>query len=150
MMEEIGKTEYGKEYLECGFLKGDIMDGYDAGWLSPSGDFYGSDGQTSEFIHLRIAEKLTHGDMDGDTQLEKQGWVKIHHDEVYGCFIGRLNDSSYPYAPTEIQVSMICDYINKFHNGVMHTKPKIIDSNAIVKVSQLRQMDIHKLHDVFE
>lgn len=36
----------------------EITEGYEAGWLSPDGDFYGLNGSTGNLLHLNIAERL--------------------------------------------------------------------------------------------
>lgn len=36
----------------------EITEGYDAGWLSPEGDFYGLNGSVGNLLHLNIAERL--------------------------------------------------------------------------------------------
>ena len=170
------KTEYGKEYGRNGILKKDIMDGYDAGWLSPSGEFYGGNGPTSAMIHMNIAEQIFKGNnvyankmnKDGVSEwggsnspeywLEKNGWVKIHHDDCYGSFIGERNpedrtpDFPYAYNPTEIQIKMICDYADKFYGGKFYT-----EANAMGRMFhtepfstyKVRQMDEFKIHETF-
>lgn len=35
----------------------EIIEGYDAGWLSPDGDFYGLNGSVGNMLHLNIAER---------------------------------------------------------------------------------------------
>ena len=151
---DILSTEYGKEYCGCGVIEKNIMDGYDAGWLSPDGKYYGENGPASSMIHLRIAEKLSGGDWtNGDKKLEEKGWVKIHGDEVYGAFIGKLTpeeDFPYQFCPTEIQIKMICNYIDKFHNGNLYTQPKIVEATEPISTYKLRQMDKFMLHNVFK
>ena len=169
-------TVWGKEYLQYGIIKKNIMDGYDAGWLSPEGDFYGGNGETSAMIHLNIADQIfdaecnplavkmmkdgvdKFGGADGpDYWLEKNGWIKIHHEDCYGSFIGVRNEAptpDYPYAynPTEIQVKMVCDYADKFYGGKFYT-----EANAMGRISQrepfktyaVRQMDEFGIHKVF-
>ena len=170
------KTKYGKEFAQNGIIKNDIMDGYDAGWLSPLGEFYGANGETSSMIHMRIAEQIFKAPcniyavrmtkdnvsiwsgMDSpEYWLEKHGWIKIHHDDCYGSFIGYRNEeptSDYPYAynPTDIQVKMICDYADKFYGGKFYT-----EANALGRITHtepystyaVRQMDDIKLHEIF-
>ena len=58
LTEELLHTTFGNEFLKCGIIKKNIMDGYDAGWLSPEGDFYGGNGETSNMIHLNIANQI--------------------------------------------------------------------------------------------
>lgn len=152
IIDDVDSTPLGNEYIKVGIVEKNIMDGYDAGWLSPDGKFYGENGSASNMIHLNIAERLKQNGLDGDRELEKEGWIKIHYDEVYGCFIGELKPSSdfpYAYCPTEIQVKMICDYIDKYHNGKLYTRPKIVETTDAISTYKLRQMDKVMLHKLF-
>ena len=152
IIDDVDSTPLGNEYIKVGIVEKNIMDGYDAGWLSPDGKFYGENGSASNMIHLNIAERLKQNGLDGDRELEKEGWIKIHDDEVYGCFIGELKPSSdfpYAYCPTEIQVKMICDYIDKYHNGKLYTRPKIVETTDGIRTCKLRQMDNVMLHKQF-
>lgn len=68
----------------------DIMDKYDAGWISPEGDVYALSGNISEMLHNTIAEallltgKISIDDSDSISKrnpywyLESHGWVKFH------------------------------------------------------------------------
>ena len=175
LYEDILKTKYGKEFAQNGIIKKDILDGYDAGWLSPDGEFYGANGETSSMIHMRLAEQIFKaptniyavkmandnvsewsGTNSPEYWLEKHGWVKIHHDQCYGSFIGRRNEeptADYPYAykPTDIQVKMICDYADKFYGGKFLTEASCagIKENPEVSTYKVRQMDEFKLHEIF-
>lgn len=167
------KTKYGKEFAQNGIIKKDILDGYDAGWLSPNGEFYGANGETSAMIHMRLAEQIFKGNNvyaarmakdevsewsginSPDYWLEKNGWIKIHHDEIYGSFIGerdpekRTKDYPYPYCPTPIQIKMICDYADKFYGGKFYTHPQIVKSTEPISTYKLRQMDDLMIHKIF-
>lgn len=125
-----------------------IMDGYDAGWLSPDGDFYGMNGNTREMLHMQLESTLSiftekvpdveNESNDIEWKLNRLGWFKIHHDEVY-----RYGGVGVP-APTSIQIKMICDYIDKYYNGVLRTKPAITALNpddGKLQTVKLRQMD---------
>lgn len=150
--DDILSTDYGKEYCRYGIIEKNIMDGYDAGWLSPDGKFYGENGSTSSMIHLRIAETLSVGDLDGDRRLEQKGWMKIHHNEIYGAFFGRADekdDCHYQYCPTDVQVKMICDYVDNFFNGMFYNKPQIVAVSKPISTYKLRQMDKIMLHKAF-
>ena len=152
IIDDVNSTPLGNEYMRIGIVEKNIMDGYDAGWLSPDGKFYGENGPTSNMIHLSIAECLKKNNLNGDRELENEGWIKIHEDEVYGCFIGELKPSSdfpYAYCPTEIQVKMICDYIDKYHNGKLYTRPKIVETTDAISTYKLRKMDKVMLHKLF-
>lgn len=146
LRNDLCSTPLGKELKEWGIIEKNILDGYDAGWLSPDGKFYGENGEASSMIHLRLAEQIVRQDIDSDRVLEKQGWVRIHHNEVYGSFIG---GDDYAYCPTEKQVKAICDYIDKFYNGKFYTKPQLVERTEPVTTYKLRQMDMFKLHETF-
>lgn len=152
IIDDVNSTPLGNEYMRIGIIEKNIMDGYDAGWLSPDGKFYGENDSALNLIHLNIAARLKQNGLDGDRELEKEGWIKIHDDEVYGCFIGELKPSSdfpFAYCPTEIQVKMICDYIDKYHNGKLYTRPKIVETTDAISTYKLRQMDKFMLHKLF-
>lgn len=152
IIDDVNSTPLGNEYMRIGIIEKNIMDGYDAGWLSPDGKFYGENDSALNLIHLNIAARLKQNGLDGDRELEKEGWIKIHDDEVYGCFIGELKPSSdfpFAYCPTEIQVKMICDYIDKYHNGKLYTRPKIVETTDAISTYKLRQMDKFILHKLF-
>ena len=135
------------ELLEC-----DIMDGYDAGWLSPDGKYFGTDGPTSALIHINIADELGYH----DRELENEGWVKVHHDECYNypkfykdenCSDTLKNPDGTPwngYVWTDIQMKLICDYIDKFYYGVF--KPRPFESGTL-RTSDIKSMDIVALHN---
>lgn len=66
----------------------DITEGYDAGWLSPEGLFYGMNGNMNDMLHIQISDLLKEeGIIPEDERspcgwLEDNGWVKIHGDWV--------------------------------------------------------------------
>jgi hypothetical protein len=172
---DILKTKYGNEFAKDGIIKKDILDGYDAGWLSPDGEFYGGNGDTSSMIHMNLAEQIFKGNnvyaarMTKDNVstwsgvdspeywLEKHGWVKIHHDDCYGAFIGRRNEEptpDYPYAynPTDIQIKMICNYADKFYGGKFYTEANVlgrVTHTEPYSTYAVRQMDEFKIHEIF-
>ena len=131
----------------------DIMDGYDAGWLSPEGTFYGADGDTSALLHLSIADELG----INDHELEKSGWVKTHHETCYSRPVWNkdenpsefiINPDGSPwngYVWSKPQMDAICKYIDKFYNGVVDLEGGI--GYHPKKTSELRQMDIIALHE---
>lgn len=102
----------------------DILDGYDAGWLSPDGKFFGAMGEYSDMVHQKIAEALLRVGLlplsDACTvnpfaYLEKNGWVKLHGRNVlYG---GYLYDDARPI--TREQVDAIKKYGNVVCGGTL-------------------------------
>ena len=176
LIDDILNTRIGNKYAKEGIIQKDIMDGYDAGWLSPEGEFYGADGETSSMIHMNLADKIfdaptnkyavqmakdnvdKFGGNDGpDYWLEKHGWIKIHHNDIYGSFIGRkgeepTKDYPYAYCPTEIQIKMICDYADKFYGGKFYTEANAFGRSRHkdpFTTYAVRQMDEIKLHEIF-
>lgn len=151
LQEDILNTKFGNEYAKHNIVKKNIMDGYDAGWLSPEGDFYGGNGPTSAMIHANIATEITKDWMNGEEKLNEKSWIKIHHSEVYGFFRWSKDDTDDTklFCPTAIQIKMICDYADKFHNGKIYTQPQIVKATEPVSTYKLRQMDEFKLHELF-
>ncbi len=151
LQEDILNTKFGNEFAKYKIVKKNIMDGYDAGWLSPEGDFYGGNGSTSAMIHANIAEQITEDWLHGEEELTNKGWIKIHYSEVYGYFKWSKDDTDDAklYCPTPIQIKMICDYADKFHNGKIYTHPQIVKTTEPVSTYKLRQMDEFQLHELF-
>ena len=139
-----------KEALPC-----DIMDGYDAGWLSPEGIFYGADGDTSSLLHIAIADELGMDDID----LERKHWIKTHHDICYShpaffkdekpsdVIINPDGTTWNGYVWSKNQLEAICNYIDKFYNGKLCTGPTYPD---YLTTGQLKSMDIIALHNALE
>ena len=176
LSNDLLNTRIGNKYAKEGIIQKDIMDGYDAGWLSPEGEFYGADGETSAMIHMNLADKIfdaptnkyavqmardnvdRFGGNDGpDYWLEKHGWIKIHHNDIYGSFIGHkgeepTKDFPYAYCPTEIQIKMICNYADKFYGGKFYTEANAFGRSRHkdpFTTYAVRQMDEIKLHAIF-
>ena len=175
LSDDLLKTRFGNEFAKYGILKKDIMDGYDAGWLSPDGEFYGADGETSAMIHMNLAEQIFNGSggkyavammKDGvdlvsinspEQWLTSHGWIKIHHNDCYGSFIGRRDeaptkDYPYPYNPTDIQIKIICNYADKFYGGKFYTEANAFGRSIHpdpYTTYAVRQMDEFKIHEIF-
>ena len=166
---ELKKTDWGKDYENFGIIKVDPHDKYDAGWLSPEGNVYSLFGETKDLIHLTIARKFfeSKGEIskmmnrDGVVEiglnsperwLEENGWLKIHHDNIYGYF-GIEDDEKRPYCPTEEQVNTICTYINENYGGKFYTEYPTFGTRSFhpepISTYKFRQMDKHMLHKIF-
>lgn len=132
-----------------------ILDGYDAGWLSPEGVFYGWNGDTSGLIHLNMAEEMAKGFLhdvdpsvnpsDFDRWLEQHWWLKIHHKEAYGYF--EIDKKHGSICPTDAQIKAICDYADKLYDGKICTASF---GKREVSTYKLRQMDEFQLQKQFE
>ena len=163
--DSIFTTEWGMEYFKYGILKKNIDDGYDAGWLSPDGVFYGDCGDTSSMIHMNLADRmfkklfskndlkrndssLFGGTEDPEQYLTRNGWIKIHNNEIFGTF---MNDpeGEYLYCPTKKQISEICRYADLNWHGKIYTRPQIVKQTEPISTYKLRQMDKFKLNELF-
>lgn len=116
MENEMRIEEYHKTELE----PVEITDGYDAGWLSPEGDFYSLNGSTGNLLHLNIAERLLASKRipvkemrNPDRWLEENGWVKVHHDWIL------FSGSFYGKTLTEAQIDKLYRYGQVCHRGVL-------------------------------
>lgn len=127
------------------------MDGYDAGWLSPDGKFYGGNGPTNNLIHISLAESIINKPPMGELPecyLETHGWLKIHHDRVYGLFRFKKEDDNDTklYCPTKKQMELLEGYINNYYKGKINVDPM---GNNIIDFRSLLQMDDVQLHLTF-
>jgi hypothetical protein len=116
MENELKIEEYHKTELE----PVEITEGYDAGWLSPDGDFYGLNGSTGNLLHLNIAERLLASKKipvkemrNPDRWLEENGWVKVHHDWIL------FSGSFYGKTLTEAQIDKLYRYGQACCKGVL-------------------------------
>jgi hypothetical protein len=116
MENEMKIEEYHKTELE----PVEITEGYDAGWLSPDGDFYGLNGSMENLLHLNIAERLLASKKipvkemrNPDRWLEENGWVKVHHDWIL------FSGSFYGKTLTEAQIEKLYRYGQVCHRGVL-------------------------------
>lgn len=162
ILTEILKTNFGNEYVKNKILQKDILDGYDAGWLSPEGIFYGMNGDTSSLLHVQIAEDLSKGiykiEVDNykirnvEAYFTNHSWLKIYHDEVYGYFRLYKDDKEDTrlFSPTNEQIRSLCKYADKFFGGKVYTSPKIIKCTEPVSTYKIRQADEIALREIFD
>lgn len=164
ILTEILKTDFGNEYVKNKILQKDILDGYDAGWLSPEGIFYGMNGDTSSLLHVQIAEDLSKGIYKDKIGTDKFGfnncenyftghsWLKIHHDEVYGYFRLYKDDKEDTrlFSPTHEQIKSLCKYADKFFGGKVYTSPQIVKRTEPVSTYKIRQADEFALRKIFD
>lgn len=109
-----------EEYHKTELKPVEITEGYDAGWLSPDGDFYGLNGSTGNLLHLNIAERLLASKKipvkemrNPDRWLEENGWVKVHHDWIL------FSGSFYGKTLTDVQIEKLYRYGQVCHRGVL-------------------------------
>lgn len=109
-----------EEYHKTELKPVEITEGYDAGWLSPDGEFYGLNGGAGNLLHLNIAERLLASKKipvkemrNPDRWLEENGWVKVHHDWIL------FSGSFYGKTLTDVQIEKLYRYGQVCHRGVL-------------------------------
>ena len=120
IIQGLFETKLGKEWLDNGILEKNILDDYEAGWLSPEGKFYGLPHGSTSLIHMELAEQLYFGqyfkEMNNDGVscigsncpehwLDQHGWIRIHEYDIRAY---------YECKPTDIQVQQIVKYGKQF------------------------------------
>lgn len=136
-----------EEYHKTEFKPVEITDGYDAGWLSPEGDFYGLNWGAGTLLHLDIAElllaskKIPVKEMQNpDRWLEENGWVKIHHYWILfpGSFYGKTL--------TDVQIEKLYRYGQVCHRGVL----RLGTSQTQITAARLRETEPLMLNKLLE
>lgn len=134
-MENEKKIE---EYHQTELKPVEITEGYDAGWLSPDGEFYGLNGSVGNMLHLNIAERLLASKKipvkemrNPDRWLEENGRVKVHHDWIlfFGSFYGNTL--------TDIQIEKLYRYGQVCHRGVL----RLGTSQTQITAARLRETE---------
>lgn len=143
-MENEKKIE---EYHQTELKPVEITEGYDAGWLSPDGDFYGLNGSVGNMLHLNIAERLLASKKipvkemrNPDRWLEENGWVKVHHDWILfsGPFFGKTL--------TDVQIEKLYRYGQVCHRGVL----RLGVSQVQITAARLRETEPIMLNKFFD
>lgn len=136
-----------EEYHKTELKPVEITEGYDAGWLSPDGDFYGLNGSVGNMLHLNIAERLLASKKipvkemrNPDRWLEENGWVKIHHDWILfsGPFFGKTL--------TDVQIEKLYRYGQVCHRGVL----RLGVSQVQITAARLRETEPLMLNKFFD
>ncbi len=110
--------------VEKGIEPVDIMDKYDAGWLSPDGVFYGLNGEFANMLHIQIADALQEKgivpskpegevgtELNAMEWLETHGWVKIHGNNIHFDGCNNFQAGKKNVDMTDKQIEIIRDYI---------------------------------------
>ena len=110
--------------VEKGIEPVDIMDKYDAGWLSPDGVFYGLRGEIANMLHIQIADALQDKgivpskpegekgtELNAMEWLEKHGWVKIRGNNIHFDGCNNFQAGKKNVDITDKQIEIIRDYI---------------------------------------
>lgn len=115
----------------------DITGDYDAGWLSPKGEFYGLRGTKANLLHITIANALIENGVlpsefpddvtSVDRLLEVLGWLKTEKNTVmYG---GYRTDPIVPV--TDEQIEALCRYADAVYGGFVIIDGKSISSYTL-------------------
>lgn len=143
-MENEKKIE---EYHQIELKPVEITEGYDAGWLSPEGDFYGLNGGAGNLLHLNIAERLLGSKKipvkerrNPDRWLEENGWVKIHHDWIL------FSGSFYSKTLTDVQIEKLYRYGQVCHRGVL----RLGTAQTQITATRLRETEPLMLNKFFD
>lgn len=143
-MENETKIE---EYHKTELKPVEIIEGYDAGWLSPDGEFYGLNGSTGNLLHLNIAERLLASKKipvkemrNPDRWLEENGWVKVHHDWIL------FSGSFYGKTLTDVQIEKLYRYGQVCHRGVL----RLGVSQVQITAARLRETEPLMLNKFFD
>lgn len=149
-----------RSFLNHKILPTDITLGYDAGWLSPEGDFYGMNGDMDNMLHNQLSDLLFEEgiipkdyEISKDSWLEEHGWVKIHNDWI-------LFDP-YEYDKTDYQFKikryMTKEQVNEIYKygksvysgflkfGYLHTKISMTNFMALSDASRSMMFKIFKI-----
>lgn len=136
-----------EEYHKTELKPVEITEGYDAGWLSPDGEFYGLNGGAGNLLHLNIAERLLASKKipvkemrNPDRWLEENGWVKVHHDWILfsGPFFGK--------SLTDVQIEKLYRYGRVCHRGVL----RLGTSQTQITAARLRETEPLMLNKFFD
>ena len=136
-----------EEYHKTELKPVEIIEGYDAGWLSPDGEFYGLNGSTGNLLHLNIAERLLASKKipvkemrNPDRWLEENGWVKVHHDWIL------FSGSFYGKTLTDVQIEKLYRYGQVCHRGVL----RLGVSQVQITAARLRETEPLMLNKFFD
>lgn len=136
-----------EEYHKTELKPVEIIEGYDAGWLSPDGEFYGLNGSTGNLLHLNIAERLLASKKipvkemrNPDRWLEENGWVKVHHDWIL------FSGSFYGKTLTDVQIEKLYRYGQVCHRGVL----RLGTSQTQITAARLRETEPLMLNKFFD
>jgi hypothetical protein len=119
-----------------------------AGWISPEGDYYGLNGETANFLHIAIADKLREQgvipttDDEPDLWLEMAGWVRQHDNKIQ--FAGGLFKNSLAKI-TNAQKKALYEIGQRYFNGSLLLGFRFTPVSAV----NIEAMDESMLLDYF-
>jgi hypothetical protein len=144
--------------VEKGIEPVDIMDKYDAGWLSPDGVFYGLNGEIANMLHIQIADALQEKglipskpegevgtELNAFEWLEIHGWVKIHENNIHFDGCNNFQKSKKNVDLTDKQIEIIRDYITNCHACLIKAGWRM-EKQSIGMFSSLAMNDLPALY----
>lgn len=153
VLEYLNKEKEIEEVLEKGIKECNILNKYNAGWLSPEGKFYGLNGEIANMLHIKIADSLyeqgiikyENDSQQPDTWLSFNGWVKIHNNWIlFDGYLMKDFDLGY-FKLTEAQINKIIEYGNECYNGVLLCGT----SRNPITVNRLKSLNQEQLAEIF-
>lgn len=128
----------------------DITKKYDAGWLSPKGQYFGLNGTVANMLHIQLADKLyeqgfiprndeTKELTQKDTWLEQNGWVRIHDHEIGFWPTDNMRE------PTDLQLKKLIDYAKTHYRGNL----KNTSNGKTIKASVLESAEKLQIRELF-
>lgn len=132
-----------------------ILDGYDAGWLSPKGEFYGLNGSIANMLHITISVALQRkgvipkDETNQSLWLDENGWVKLHHDNVnFGGYQHSNIFSNKPIFMTDKQIDAVYKYGQTKCNGLLKVG-YLLEPMSAAKFRMFAEADSEKLYELF-
>lgn len=126
--EYLSATKEIDEVIKEGIKPVKILDGYNAGWLSPKGVYYALNGQIANMLHNQIADALYEAKIipnnddsksNPDGWLERHGWVKIHNNWILYDGYNNHRLSKKDISLTKAQIKSIYEYGSLVHGGAL-------------------------------
>lgn len=111
--------------LSKGIEPVNILNGYDAGWLSPDGTYYGLNGEIANMLHNQMASAMyeagiipkgKENERNPYGWLEENGWVKLQNNQVH---YGGYDYSDSNVRITQKQIDTIVRYGQTCHGGML-------------------------------
>lgn len=101
---------------------------WDAGYISPEGEYYAVNGEIANMLHLNLADAMVRAgiipeDFDGETNadvwLERRGWVKQHGDHILYAGYDNHKVGGVDVPITKAQLTTITTIIRHWYNGII-------------------------------
>lgn len=111
------------------------------GWIAPNGDYYGSNDDDIQYIHIALSNRLMQDGLippqqNPDRWLEKNGWIKQH-----GNHICTLDRKDYDYCITQEQLNTLRDIIGQDYMWL-----EFVNQEKTVFINELLDLNEWELH----